>query len=206
MKRFTKNELVGLVIILICIGLVSFQNFRLALRRSRDSQRRSDMSAINSALEQYYKDFGFLPPSEDGKIKACKGDNFDQIIAELESSPEFSREKFFSAMRTCEWGVDAFVDLTEPSHPPYISTLPRDPKADEGYSYLYLSNSNRFQIYTYLEGASDEDEYREGVVARNLSCGTEICNSGRAFEKTPLDKSIEEYENELEREIREQMQ
>ena len=78
----------------------------------------------------------------------------------------------------------------------YLERIPSDPKHDEGARYYYVSNGRRFQIYASLEGR-DEDEFSEAILARNLPCGKEICNFGLAYGKTPLDKSLEEYENEL---------
>ena len=48
-----------------------------------------------------------------------------------------------------------------------------------------------------LEGKGNEIGFDEAIIGRNLPCGEEICNFGRAFSVTPLDKSIQEYENEL---------
>jgi len=35
------------------------------------------------------------------------------------------------------------------------------------------------------------------IVKRNISCGVKVCNYGRSYSTTPLDKSLEEYENEI---------
>jgi len=77
-----------------------------------------------------------------------------------------------------------------------LKPLPNDPQWDRGISYLYLTNGHTFQLYGSLE-LTDQDEYDEKVVSRNLACGIRICNFGRSYGNTPLDKSIEEYENEL---------
>ncbi|MBI3443670.1 hypothetical protein HY008_03285 [Candidatus Woesebacteria bacterium] len=77
-----------------------------------------------------------------------------------------------------------------------FSSLPHEPNEREGAKYLYLTNRRRFQVYASLEGA-DEAEYDARIVARDLNCGTRICNFGLASGQTPLEKSIEEYENEI---------
>ena len=74
MKFFSKEEFAAISVILVVIITVSLYNFRLAVRRSRDSQRRADLGAASRALEDYKTDFAFLPPSEDQKILACAKD------------------------------------------------------------------------------------------------------------------------------------
>ncbi len=198
MKPFTKNELKGVGIILIAIVLLSLVNFNIALRRSRDVQRRQDLGAISNALNKYYKEFGFFPLSADnGQIKACKGDNFDELVASLNIEEEFDTQAFLSGLVPCVWGKDGLRDLGDDNHPPYMKTIPVDPRQDEGIVYRYLSNGKRYQIYSYLEGENDEIGFTQKIVERNLKCGYQVCNFGKSFGKTPLEKSIEEYENEL---------
>ena len=198
MKFFTKRESIGVTIILAIVVLLSLYNFRIALRRSRDSQRRSDLGQISNALEKYHTDFGFLPlNSENGEIKACRPDGFDELVKELAGKRDFDREKYLNALAPCIWGRDPLEDLADERFSAYLETIPNDPKHDIGNSYFYLSNANRFQIYAYLEGGVAEIGYDSAIVARNIKCGSNLCNFGKSFGETPLDKSIEEYENEL---------
>lgn len=200
MKPFTKHELIGVGVILLVIFIITLANLQVAIRRSRDVQRRADLGAISNALGRYQEDFGFFPPSEAGKIKACKGENFESVIKELEEKEEFDQNKFFSeALTPCDWGGDSLSDLglfgDELSS--YLKVILQDPKRGEGMSYLYLSNTRRFQLYSYLEGEEEEEGYNLGIVNRKLLCGNKICSFGKSFANTPLDKSIEEYEQEL---------
>ena len=197
MKPFTKNELKGVGIILIAIVLLALANFNKALRRSRDAQRRQDLGAISNALNKYHQEFGFFPLSDNGQIKACKGDSFDEFVASLNIEEEFDTQAFLSGLAPCAWGKDGLRDLGDDKHPPYMKTIPVDPRQDEGIVYLYLSNGKRYQIYSYLEGENDEIGYNQKIVERNLKCGEQVCNYGKSFGETPLEKSIEEYENEL---------
>lgn len=177
MKFFSRQELIQIGIVLSLLIFVSLANFQVSLRRSRDSQRKNDLGSVVGALDRYFKDFGGFPlSSEDGRIIAClrEGENL---------SP-------------CEWGKDGIRDVSDPSYPPYLVNLPQDPHHDQGLKYFYIANSSRFQIYASLEGRS-EPEYDQKIIERNIMCGTKICNFGRATGKTPLDKSIEEYENKL---------
>lgn len=198
MKFFTKSERIGVILILAVIVVVSLFNFRIALRRSRDSQRREDLGSIYNALGQFQSIFGKFPlSSADGKIKACEPDNFINLLEELSENVEFDSEGYFMMLAPCEWGNDALGDITDKNSTPFMQNIPQDPKTSEGLSYFYISNGRRFQIYTSLEGGKSESGYNPEIVERNLACGVNSCNFGRAYANTPLDKSLEEYENEL---------
>ena len=185
MKFFTKQELFAIFAILLVIILISLANFKVSLRRARDAQRKNDIGAIADGLNRYANDFAKYPlASPDGKILACR-----PVISE-----DKNKRKIVE-FEPCEWEKDALADALDPTFPSYIKNLPSNPQDDLGVSYLYLSNGARFQIYAVLEGV-DEDEYDPKIVARNLMCGIRICNFGRST-GVPLDKSIEEYENEL---------
>lgn len=199
MKFFTKNEVVGVSVILLLIIIASLYNFRLALRRARDAQRKADLGAIVNGLDKYNTDFGVFPlASSHGKLKAClsEGMSLEDLKEELKAAVD-EPGAFFEKLTPCEWGRDALRDVLDSDYPAYLKMIPIDPKADLGFSYIYLSNGKRFQLYAYLEGGEAEDGYRQEIVARKIFCGTQICNYGRAFGGTPLEKSIQEYENEL---------
>lgn len=126
---------------------------------------------MSDALKKYQDESGFIPLSRDGKILAC-GNKVD--------------EQGFPVFEICKWGKDGVGE---------IKMLPLDPHTGRGVSYYFLSNGRHFQIFAALEG-KDESEYDEKIVKRNLPCGTIICNFGLSS-GPPLDKSLEEYENEL---------
>lgn len=196
MHLFTKNESIGIGAILLFIFLLTGFNLQISLRRSRDSQRRADISAIVNALDKYQKDFGFFPPStDDGKIIACKGSNFGPIPADVKEQDK--RSYFINMLRGCNWGEDSLRDVEDDSYPPYMKTIPVDPRAKDGYSYYYISDMNTFQLFAYLEGGKSEEGFRQGIVDRNLRCGEKICNFGKAYGETPLEITIQEYENEI---------
>lgn len=188
MKFFSKKETAWLSVILLLIVSASLYNFRLSLRRARDAERKADLGAITNALNDYQDDFGFYPPSLDGKIVACEKPGVD--IAKIDKK----QIDLIDIFQPCEWGQDGLKDVFDPEYPPYLKVLPVDPHKTRGVSYLYLSSSSHFQLYASLEG---EEETQAGIRARDLSCGVSTCNFGKASGRTPLDKSIEEYENEL---------
>lgn len=170
------------LVILLAIVAATLINLRVSFRKARDAQRKADIRSIYDALMKYQHEFGFFPASsEDGRIMACGG-RLD--------------EKGFPVFDPCQWYEDALQDVFDPSYPAYLKVIPGDPRQGQGRSYYYLSNSKHFQIYASLESDS-EDEYEPAVVNRNLPCGQYICNVGRSDGKTPLDKSLQEYENEL---------
>lgn len=178
MKPFTKPEVASLVIIFAILIAVSTPNFIVSLRRARDAQRKADIGSIHDSLLRYQNDFGSFPLSIDGKIAACEPVTFREVAGI--KTPVFS---------PCDWGKTSLADLSDSSYPPYLKVIPNG-------SYYYFSNGSRFQIYGSLEGKS-EDEYDESIIKRGVSCGDVVCNFGRSFSKTPLNVSIEEYENSI---------
>lgn len=198
MRFFTRSELKTVIVVLVLISLVTGYNLDLSIQRARDARRRADMSQISNALNSYFEDFGFFPSAtSDGKILACKGEMYDKVVNEISDSDIFDIAKYESGLRPCEWGEDGLRDLGDESYPAYLTTIPQDPKVAKGYSYYYLSNNRRYQLFTYLEGKDDEIGYDEAIVKRDLPCGNQTCSYGKSYGITPLEKSIEEYENEL---------
>lgn len=185
MKFFTRKELLGVVLIFAVIILASLSNFKVSLRRARDVQRKADIRAVSDALVKYSEDFGTFPLAEDGRIVACRG-----------PETKIDEKGRITGQVACEWGKDSLADISAPAYPPYQDRLPQDPLFEKSFRYLYLSSGRYFQLYASLEG-TDEPEYDPKIVARNLSCGEGICNFGLSYGSTPLDKSLEEYENEL---------
>ncbi len=176
-----KKEAIFLVLAFIFVISYTLVNLQTSYHKARDAQRKSDIRTIYDGLMNYQNDFARLPFSIYGQIAAC--------------DPEAIEENVI-VYGPCAWGEDSLADALDPDYPPYIKNLPMDPKSKEGRTYLYFSDGKHFQVYAALE-SEDEDEYDPSVVDRNLDCGGVICNFGRSDGKTPLDKSIEAYNNEL---------
>jgi len=187
MNFFSKKEIKMISSILFFIFIISFFNFRISIRRARDNQRKNDLGTLQSALEKFNNLTGTFPlSSEDGKIVACKGHD-----------TYFDKEKLtWVNVKPCDWGKDVLQDYSDSESPILMNPIPIDPKNLEGISFLYFSNGKRYQLYSYLED-QDDVEVNLPIKSRNLNCGNVVCNYGRAFSNTPLDKSLEEYENEL---------
>ena len=189
MKPFIKKEISGLSIIFLILFAISVPNFALSIKRSRDNTRKGDLGSILSALADYQKDYSSFPASTaDGKILACKRPE-DKV--EVDEKGNFKVE-----LIPCDWGKSGLFDFTEDPPAAYMSNIPNDPQSKLGLTYFYISNGRRYQIYTHLE-SEDDDQYDEGIIERGIMCGNKICNMGRAHANTPLDKTLDEYENEL---------
>lgn len=151
---FTVPELFTVVLVLMVIGVVSFFNFQDSQIKGRDATRKNDLRRISNGLEMYRKDFGVYPPERDGKILACG--------SAQEVAP-------------CEWGNSQLVDLNDPSYPPYIDVIPKDPSAGRGFSYTYKSRGLEYLILAHLENKRDI-EYKPELAAMNIDCGAARCN------------------------------
>jgi len=183
---FSKRETVAILTILAVLIVALSVNLKIAVRKRRDAQRKSDIREIQVALGKYYDDFGFVPlSSENGEIKAC-----------LPKEGPVKDEKGSPIFVACKWGLDKLADQGDPNYPAYMEKLPRDPSAGQGFEYFYLSNGKDFQLFAALEGKS-EAEYDPKIEARGIVCGTKLCNFGLASFDLPLDKTLEEYENKL---------
>jgi type II secretory pathway pseudopilin PulG len=188
MKPFRKSETLGLVIIFLVLIAVSIPNFVLSLRRARDQVRRDDMGALVQAFSEYITDFGEFPPaSADGKIMNCKNPE-DTVTID-------KKGRLVVKLIPCEWGKDAFFDLTPGSSKVYMSILPQDPDFDKGVTYRYHTDGARYQLFAYMEGEKDEAEYDQRIVDRGISCGTKICNVGREYD-CPIEKTISQCTEE----------
>jgi len=190
MRKLTKNEIKAATLIFLVTFVVTFYNLRIALRRSRDVQRRSDVAAVTEALGAFHRDYGFYPASDGGKIKLCKGPNFDEVAADAFDDEVYDRNKLMQELVGCEWGRSNLENVF--AEGVYIA-VPSDPRAKTGSQYLYLSDTQYFQIFTSLEGGAAEDTYNKSVAGRLLPCGNKVCSFGKSSFDIPLHISIEEY-------------
>jgi type II secretory pathway pseudopilin PulG len=187
MKRFTKPEIISLIVIFLVLLVVALPNFATSLKLARDQVRRDDMGAMEHAMDTYLAEFNNALPraTPDGRIIDCLKPG-DKPIKNANGSYSYTPIP-------CEWGKDAFTNLL--TGEVYISRLPNDPNASKGVKYVYLTDGNRYQIYASMED-KNEPEYDPKIVARNLPCGVEICNIGRGY-NVPTDISIEAYDQLL---------
>lgn len=168
-QGFTLPEALGVGLILVVIIALSVYNFQMSQRRARDAQRKADLVSIGGALSQYISDFGSVPPAEGGKILACGT---------------------WTSVSSCRWGLDKLADLADPTYPVYLDRIPQDPKFRDGFTYVYFSNANQFQLLARLEDKNDV-EVNYGILVRGVACGQVFCNYGIASGGTLLDRDLE---------------
>jgi hypothetical protein len=166
---FERKEKLIITVTLLVIVVLGFFNFKAALRRKRDFQRKEDVRSITVLVELFKVEYGFYPETENGQLKGCSP-TWDKL-----GVPHF---------QPCVWGQDVFSGRI----------LPGDPLQETGFGYLYLATAKHYQVLAALEGV-DEAEYDLAIVQRNLACGRQICNFGLG--NAPLAKSLKEYENEI---------
>jgi type II secretory pathway pseudopilin PulG len=95
MKFFNKEETIVVSVILLVLIVVSSFNFRISLRRARDAQRKGDIREYSRFLDKFQNEYGFMPASSNGKIKAC--------------NPKMDEKGSYS-FEVCEW------DPSDPHH------------------------------------------------------------------------------------------
>ena len=110
---FTLIELLVVISIIGVLSVIGLNSFGSARVKARDSNRKSDLSAISKALELYYNDFGQCPDDNGGLIVGCGTD----------------------AIEKCTWGVSEFSNDTTGEI--YLIKLPTD--SNSTYSYYYES-------------------------------------------------------------------
>lgn len=187
MKFFTKEEIKKVGLILIVLLGISLLNFSGSIRKARDAQRSADLTYLKEKLEEYQSEIGYFPPGgRDGKIMACKGEG-------TTINAEFKRLDNPSA---CRWGKDSLINYFSDTPKTIMEKIPLDPEHNKGVVYIYKSSGNRFQLYASLEGKK-EAEYNESIAAFKIKCGSRLCNFGKTDSDTPLDRTIQQYENEL---------
>lgn len=139
-RGFTLIELliaISVISILATIGVTSFSG---AQARARDSERKSDLKNIQTALRLYYNDQGTYPAhSVSNGVDACG------------SAP--------ACNTTCAWD-SAWTCSTST----YMQKLPGDPSSDTEYLYTKIDDDN-FILQACLESASDP----QGIVEANAS-------------------------------------
>jgi len=60
-KAFTLIELLVVMAIMSILTIISVSQFQVAKKKARDTQRRSDLSAVSKAIEMFYADYGEFP-------------------------------------------------------------------------------------------------------------------------------------------------
>lgn len=177
MKKIFNSEggftLVELIIVFGVIGILVGMILTVVdpisqIQKSKDAQRKSDLSQIQKILEQFYQDNGGKYPKSSTAEQTC-------------GSPQQSCSYRIINLSDVivEWG-NAFS--------PYANVLPKDPVAGRKYVYYSPSNSNgqTYYLYASLErGTKDTQACSSGVCSGSGPSGPDLttacggkCNYG----------------------------
>lgn len=128
--------MIAILGVLVTIGLVSFAS---AQARGRDTERKSDLKQIATALELYYSDYGKYPTSIGGEIGGCPS-----------TTPV-----------ACVWGASGSSSQFTDGKTVYFKAIPKDPSSNFNYYYCAVtvgSVANQgFQLFAKLENSQDQD-------------------------------------------------
>ncbi len=141
-KGFTLIELlvvISIIAILMAVASVSYLN---AQQKGRDNKRKSDLKAVQQALEIYYNQNGKYPTVHG------TGNNFGircNIISPVDNT-------------NINWGA-AFTcnSIT------YMNPLPKDPISNTSTPYYYFSDATTtppnqtYKLFAKLENSNDKD-------------------------------------------------
>lgn len=136
MKRFNRWQkgftLIELLIVIAIIGILTTlltANFIGVRQRSRDSQRKSDLRQMQSALELYRSDNGNYPSPNSNNSPA-----------------------------NCPVGAPVSLKSTDCSTSIYLNKVPLDPGGSSWPAYRYSSNGTTYTITACLENGNDSDK------------------------------------------------
>lgn len=152
---FTLMELLIAVAIMLIISGVSLSSFWQSQKKSRDTQRKSELAQVARALELYNEDFGEYPEDSSGLILGCQDAAGGEMV-------------------TCGWEAE-FKAYPRGVEAIYMKELPDDPSNNS--NYYYKKTSDGFLLYSALENDQDaaynEDGWDAGGSGPAGECGSE---------------------------------
>jgi len=176
-KSFTLIELL-IVIAIISIGsafiMLSVKN---AQSRARDSQRMSDLSALDSAIKMYYRETGHYPSLPGSMAAGGTGCGTKATFSDGTVSWIGSGVNIASSNSATAWAKDKCQDsnFIPGLVPKYISKLPTDPGPavqitsptgnTRGYLYYHEVNSSGIECYKIMVHSPENAKIS---VAKNL--------------------------------------
>lgn len=164
---FTMIELLIVIVILGILSVIGLGAFTSAQKKSRDSNRKSSLSGIVTALEVYYNDYGNYPMGDaSGNIEGCGA----------------------GGTATCSYG-SIWQDGNGTT---YMVQIPEDPGSNV---FFYDSDGISYTIYARLENVNDGAvplfSGAPGVYsAVSTRCGGEGCNYGIASSNITLGSAV----------------
>lgn len=146
-KGFT---LIELLIVIAIIGILSgllMVNFSGTRERARDTKRKTDLSAVKTALQLYASDFGSFPSASSGRIAGCGA----------------------AGSSVCAWASGSTAGDPFSAGSPltvYMGGLPGDPLSPT-QQYTYATSATvDYTISATLENKSDPD-----IQTSQIRCG-----------------------------------
>ena len=133
-KAFSFVELIVSVTILAIISTIWFISYSSYLWDSRDSQRKSDLAQVGSALKVYKQKRWYYPPP---------GDNFNLT--------------YNGTWIVLQWRFDQNVRLNT------LDRLPFDPKAKIPYVYSITKNAQEYEMAATLENEDNQKAIVNGT-------------------------------------------
>ena len=140
-RGFTLVEVLVVIAIIGVLSAITVVAYESALESSRDQQRKTDISTIANALNQYYLDNKSFPMTEVSTGGTPIFSASFQLDANNRNGCNISNPSTY------------FGSLT----PNYISSIPQDPKNKSSISTLNGSCSEASQDGQYLYAALDSD-------------------------------------------------
>ncbi len=156
---FTMVELLIVIVILGILSAIGLRSFIASQEKSRDSNRKSSLNGIVTAMEVYYNDHGGYPLDDTGGAGGGLGKIMGCGVGGVE---------------VCEYGSIWQDDKGTA----YMVQIPVDPTLN---SYFYISDGVSYHLYARLENVYDRDvpdfNGAPGVyAAAETDCGGLGCN------------------------------
>lgn len=138
-KGFTLIEMLVVVSLIGVLTTLVAANLNSARERARDTQRKSDLRNIETALRLYYQDYQAFPANgSNGEISGCGS----------------------AGASLCTWG-GAWSDGSGT----YMNKLTKDPLPDQSYKYAASADKESYTLDACLENKSDD----RGQTTTNLT-------------------------------------
>ncbi len=120
-KGFTLIELLVVISIIALLSAIGAASLNSTRKKARDTRRRADLKAIQTALDLYYDTNNAYPlPAGGSGVWSGNCGNYGNYTTYIQGLV-----------------------------PTYMTTLPFDPKPVAGNCYIYISNSTDYQLLAY---------------------------------------------------------
>lgn len=154
-RGFTLIELLVVIAIIGILTTMVTASFFTAQRKARDAKRKTDLKAVQQALELHFQSEGRYPTSSGGTI-TCVVSGFANL-----------------------WGNDVFQcpRPTDPTPGPiFMQQLPQDPVYQSTTGYFYNATGNfTYTLSAKLENTNDQDIPPQATLPCTPQSGRNYC-------------------------------